>query len=231
MTLKERPRKKIVIVSATELEIRPILTFLQSSYGTDQPYQFDLHDRIIHVLVTGVGSVQMAVNTSVYYLAQKPDLALLAGIGGAYNNDYRIGEAYLIVSEQFGDLGVEDSNNDIKSVFEIQLLSPDQFPFTGGKLLMQSIPEKAFLKHANGLTVNMVSGSDLTIRRLKVKFDADIESMEGAAFFYSSLICKVPFLQIRAVSNYVEPRDKEKWETGKAITQLNQVIQEMLFHL
>jgi len=173
----------------------------------------------------------MAVNTSMYFLRQKPDLALLAGIGGSYRRDYKIGETCLIVSEQFGDLGVEETSGDFKNVFEADLVSPAQFPFSKGKLLMQSIPEKPFLRHANGLTVNMVSGSSRTIEMRTEKFSPDIESMEGAAFFYSSLVCQIPFLQIRTVSNYVEPRDLQKWEIEKAILQLNHVLTDIIHSL
>ena len=34
----------------------------------------------------------------------------------------------------------------------------------------------------------------------------------------------IPFLQIRAVSNYIGERDKEKWKMKEAINNLNQTI-------
>ena len=36
--------------------------------------------------------------------------------------------------------------------------------------------------------------------------------MEGAAFFYVCLKEKVNFFQIRAISNFVEKRNKKNWE-------------------
>ena len=51
--------------------------------------------------------------------------------------------------------------------------------------------------------------------------------MEGAAFFAG---CKRldNFTQIRAVSNYVEKRDKSKWNISLAIENLNKTLQKTL---
>jgi futalosine hydrolase len=51
-------------------------------------------------------------------------------------------------------------------------------------------------------------------------FDPDIESMEGAAIFYVCLLEKVPFLEIRGISNYVDIRDTDKWDIPTAIENL-----------
>jgi len=44
--------------------------------------------------------------------------------------------------------------------------------------------------------------------------------MEGAAFMSACLIGKVPFAQVRAVSNLVERRNRESWRLGEAIQHL-----------
>ena len=54
--------------------------------------------------------------------------------------------------------------------------------------------------------------------------DAVIESMEGAALHYVALMERVPFLQIRAVSNYAGERDKRKWNFGDSIGNLNREL-------
>jgi futalosine hydrolase len=38
----------------------------------------------------------------------------------------------------------------------------------------------------------------------------------------------IPFIQIRAVSNYVGERDKSKWKTQEAIYNLNETLLEFL---
>ena len=52
--------------------------------------------------------------------------------------------------------------------------------------------------------------------------------MEGAAFFYISLLKKIPFLSIRSISNLVEARDTSKWDFKNAIENLNSTIIELL---
>ena len=64
------------------------------------------------------------------------------------------------------------------------------------------------LKPVRAITVNSATGSEATIRKLVKKFNPDIETMEGATFFYICSREKIPFLAIRAISNRVEPRDK-----------------------
>jgi len=48
------------------------------------------------------------------------------------------------------------------------------------------------------------------------------ESMEGAAFFMACQNTGTPCLQLRAISNYVEPRKPESWEMATAIQNLTE---------
>jgi futalosine hydrolase len=52
--------------------------------------------------------------------------------------------------------------------------------------------------------------------------------MEGAAFFYACREAGVPCLQIRAVSNYVEKRNRDNWHIGLAIKNLNTFAMDLL---
>ena len=48
-------------------------------------------------------------------------------------------------------------------------------------------------------------------------YKADIESMEGSAFHYVCMMRKIPFIQIRGISNIVGERNKSKWKIKEAI--------------
>jgi futalosine hydrolase len=63
------------------------------------------------------------------------------------------------------------------------------------------------------------------------KYHPDIETMEGAAFFYICSRENIPFLAVRAVSNRVEPRNKEKWNIPLAISNLSLKLKEVLMSL
>ncbi|HMQ88955.1 MAG TPA: hypothetical protein PKB07_15270, partial [Flavilitoribacter sp.] len=68
-----------------------------------------------------------------------------------------------------------------------------------------------------------------SIDRIRTRYPmADIETMEGAAFFYVCLMESVPFLAIRSISNYVEARNREAWDIPGAIRALNDVVKGLL---
>ena len=55
--------------------------------------------------------------------------------------------------------------------------------------------------------------------------------MEGAAFHYVCLQQKIPFIQLRAISNYVGERNKTKWKMKEAIINLNEKLIFLLTEL
>ena len=83
-------------------------------------------------------------------------------------------------------------------------------------------------KKVNAITVNKVHGSEKSIELLKNKIKADIETMEGVAFFNALRTQDTPYVQIRSISNMVERRNKGNWEIGNAITALNKVLVSLL---
>ena len=84
------------------------------------------------------------------------------------------------------------------------------------------------LQKVKGITVNTVHGNEASIEKVKRLYNPAVESMEGAAFFSSCKEIGVEFIQIRAISNYVEKRDKSKWEMALAIKNLNNFIIDFL---
>ena len=67
-----------------------------------------------------------------------------------------------------------------------------------------------------------VHGFEPSIEKFRAVYpDAQVESMEGAAFFYACLQQQIPFLEVRSISNYVEKRDRSKWDISGAVNALN----------
>jgi futalosine hydrolase len=52
--------------------------------------------------------------------------------------------------------------------------------------------------------------------------------MEGAAVFYACEQEGMPCAQIRAISNYVERRNKASWQVDLALKNLNDWLQKFL---
>jgi futalosine hydrolase len=84
------------------------------------------------------------------------------------------------------------------------------------------------LPMVKGATINSISSSAGQVSRIKNKYGPDVESMEGAAAHYVCLMENIPFIQVRAVSNFAGERDKNKWKMQEAIAALNSTLKKML---
>jgi len=125
-------------------------------------------------------------------------------------------------------MGAEE-NNQFKDLFDLGLMGENEFPFTR-KILKNPFIEgkKQYdLSCVRSIGINEITTRKERIELLKQKFKPDIESMEGTAFHYVCLKEKIPFLQIRAISNYVGERNKKKWNIEQAIENLNKKIIEV----
>lgn len=221
---------KILIVSATLFEIQPLIDWLKADYDSETALVFTKGELSIEVLITGVGMMHTAFALG-NFLTAKPyiDLAINAGIAGAFNRKLKLGEVVNVISDQFGDLGVEEADGQFTGIHQMGLIEPDSFPFKDGLITNPNVEKTPFLPGVQGLTVNKVHGNSINIGKIKAQYpDADIETMEGVAFFYACMQMKVAALQIRAISNYVESRNKNKWKIGMAIDHLNMVLKEMI---
>ena len=216
--------EKIVIVAATGFEVAPLFPFLQK-YNTGQPFNFQFNNKEIKVLITGAGITFTAFALGKFYATNKVDWAINMGIAGSFRKDWELGKVVNVIEDRFGDFGVELADGNFSSIFELDWMDKDQYPFENGILKNKlSLPD---LYTARGLTVNKVHGSEATIKKLNIH-EFDIESMEGAAFFYASFLEKIPCYQIRSISNYVENRNKSNWEIGIAIENLNTIMIDYL---
>lgn len=211
---------KILVTAATTLEIQPFLQFLDQHRTTLSAANCE-----IDILIAGIGMMHTAFSLGRHLILHKPDIAIQAGIGGSFRHDWELGQVVTVKREYLADLGAED-NDQFKDLFDIQLWQPSQVPFTGNSLenTFAGLPELPPLPIANSASVNLVSGSQATIRKLVGKYDPDVESMEGAAFHYACLLEGIPFLQLRSISNYVEIRDKSKWKIPLAVKTLNEEL-------
>jgi futalosine hydrolase len=117
-------------------------------------------------------------------------------------------------------------------LFESGLADKNEFPFTNGWLVN---PHEIFksppLPAVHAITVNKVSDSELQKKQFVKQFNADIESMEGAALHFVCLQENIPFMQVRSVSNYVGERDKTKWLMKEAIVSLNTELSKLVNQL
>lgn len=196
---------KLLVVAATEAEI--------GIFRSRMPH--------IPTLVTGVGMVATTYALMKHLARHQYDLVLQAGVAGSFDRTVPLGSLVHVVSDRFGDLGAEDHDRYI-DIFDLGLLGSNDAPYTNGMLVnpLGPVHQHITLPQVSGITVNSVTGSAATVA-IRHQNGCTTESMEGAALHFVCLNEGVTFAQVRAISNYVEPRDKSKWQMKDAIIDLN----------
>ncbi len=218
---------KLLLVAATEFEILPLLAYLKKNFKNKDNRRFFSQQIDLHVLVTGVGPVATAFALGTVLAQQQFDWALNLGIAGSFNRDFALGDVFQVINDRFADIGVEEADGQFTDLFELELVDWNEAPFINGKLYAPN-PDSSFLATASALTVSKVHGTAASIEQIAAKYPADLESMEGATFYYACLQHKLACLQVRAVSNYVEPRNRAGWDIPLAIERLNAVGVEIV---
>lgn len=218
----------ILIVAATDSEAEIVGKIEGIKYDNANLRFRDLE---ISVLVTGVGTVMTAWKMK-QWLSQnpRPSLAINIGIAGAFKEEIETGEVVISVTDCFADMGIETDSGFI-TLFEAGFNDPNEFPFRNGwinsdPVVLSRLPKT--LRQVTAITVNTSSGSPETISRYVLKYNPDIETMEGAAFFYVCSTEKIPFFSLRAVSNRITPGRKEKWDIPAALESLSKRLYEIL---
>lgn len=216
---------EILVVSATEMEIEPLLQHCRSHWIESLPRTFTKGTCTVRILISGVGMHRMAFVLGRHLALYKPDLCINAGIAGAFPGKAVIGDVVHVTQEIIADLGAEDADGKFLSLGALNL-AEDISSYE--ELINHEAKQYAFLKNAKGITVNTVHGFSESIQEIIELWNPDVESMEGGAFFYCCLKEGVPFIEVRAISNLVEPRNKENWNIQLAVTNLNQQLIEMV---
>lgn len=233
---------RILVVAATAMELAPIVERLgraegpaQRAWRTGDPIgrgprmaRYECAGHRLDLLVTGVGMVATAAWCS-RALAEAPyDLGVNVGVCGSFDPGLELGSVVHVVSDRLAELGAEDGDGFL-SIDEIGLLpEPGARPGDAGgfwraELVNPAPPSSAALSRlppVKGITVNTVHGDARSIAAVVRRFRPQVESMEGAAFMYSCMIRELPFAQVRAVSNAVEPRNREAWKMADATRAL-----------
>jgi futalosine hydrolase len=151
------------------------------------------------------------------------DLAFNFGVCGSFDRALALGTVVQITSDWMSELGVEDDERFV-SMQELGLMQEHA-------IVNAAPPANAALQQlpaVRGISVNTVHGSERTIAAVVERFQAQVESMEGAAFAYACALSGVPYAQVRAVSNIVERRNRDLWRLDLAIRNVNEAALRIL---
>ncbi len=219
---------KLLIVCATRAEF----CFLPLEENKTF-YFFKVRDNEVDVLVTGVGMMATAYFLSEALNNKKYELVINAGIAGSFKRNLSLGEVVNVTSEMQGDFGAEDDTKFLDA-FDLTLVKPDEFPYTNKKIISEPLLNSSVLKYikkVSAITVNKAHGNEQSINTIVLKYNADVESMEGAACFFVCAHKKTKCVQIRAISNYIEKRERENWNIPLAIRNLNSFLEKFINEL
>ena len=169
-----------------------------------------------NVLITGMGMVNTSIQITKELMQNKYDLVINMGVAGSFSKDYVIGDVVEVVEDSFSELGFENGNN---------------FGHFSNFLTKYNVAAKTNLQKVKGITVNTVHGNEQSIAEIVNRLNPDVESMEGAAVFKVCNEFAVPCIQIRAISNNVEKRNKENWNMPLAIHNLNNQVEKLIMEL
>lgn len=198
---------KTLVVSATEMEVKQAMDALPG----------------VEFLVTGVGMVNTAYKLGKHLATHSYDFIINAGVCGCFNVNYKLGTVLNISVDAFADLGADDNGRFI-DLFGLNLVDKNERPFTDGLIINFSPAPFGTLEEVIGITVNTASGNQQQIDLLIEQYKPVTESMEGAAFAYVCELENAKYVQIRAISNYVEPRNKGNWKMDLAVKNLNEYL-------
>ncbi|GAA1979896.1 futalosine hydrolase [Catenulispora subtropica] len=181
------------------------------------------------VIVTGAGPAAAATGAA-WVLATEPyELAVSVGIGGGFAPRAPIGSVAVSTRVAAADLGADSPGGFLPVEdlgFAPRVDQPDE---RWGKRIATALGE-AGLTVVTGavLTVSTATGTaERAAQLLERHPDAAAEAMEGFGVASAATMAELPFVEIRAISNAVGPRDREAWRIGEALEVLTTVGQTL----
>jgi futalosine hydrolase len=203
----------ILLVAATQAEINPFL--LHHGFQNLSIRKKQIGEHQVSVLISGVGMVATAFAMGSFCAENIFDLAINAGIAGSFDPAILPGDLCRVSEDTLAEFGAEDDTDFLNA----EIIGLGKSRFSAGSIA--GFPVYNQLKSVNAVTVNKVHGNEKSISEFVEKFHPQIETMEGAAFFYACEQAGLPGIQIRAISNIVERRNRENWQIQLAIKNLN----------
>lgn len=194
---------RCLLVAATAEEVGPFISMCHHK------------GNVPDILITGVGMVATAFSLGKKLAQSTYDFAINVGIAGAISKELMLGEVVYVEEDCLVELGAEDG----ESFLTIEELGFGKRTFNA--IAREKEQWKQHLRKVSGITVNTVHGNEQSIKNIKNSVSANVESMEGAAFYYVCEQFQLPCAQVRSISNYVERRNKANWKIGLAVKNLN----------
>lgn len=220
--------KTLLLCSATEFELAPLLRSLGLSLRGDSVTSPGVPGVEFQALVTGPGMVQTALGITHAIYQSRPTALLHIGVAGGRPGRFETGDVVQVISDFFADAGAETAQGELIDMFDMGLWQKDAAPFHGGIMVNPLRWHDPAIPSASGGTVNRIPGTLESQARLAYQRDFDVESMEGAAVFLSAWLMGIPFHCLRGISNPIAPRDRSTWRLEEAVFQVCSAAERLI---
>ena len=244
---------KGLILCATEFEMARFLDEQSGLVKRKTPSGLTLYSGIwddtpFDCMISGPGVFNTAHALTVYLEHTRPTLILDTGIsgvfasfgsgkddpGGAGGGDPNgIGNIGIAAREQYIHTGVGCHTTASCLPFDlienqpltrqgIYLSDPELLNGYQGIFTRESVGP---VTRGDFITVSSITASPGHAQKIYTRFFPVMEAMEGAAAFHVAALYDVPLIEIRAASNFVGERDKDKWDFPLACDRVRQICE------
>jgi futalosine hydrolase len=194
-----------------------------------------LNDKAYDLMITGPGVFNAAHALTVYLEQASPALVVQTGIAGVFRETgLDIGDVAVATEEHYIHTGIAtDSPAPAPLPFDLIEGVPSsrkgRYGFDPARVdtcherLSRGFEHKG-IRAAKGpfITVSTLTSSFDQAGRIHAALSPVMEAMEGAASAHITALYKIPFIEVRAASNFTGERDRSKWDLGRAAKHLGE---------
>ncbi len=222
----------LALIFATPKEAKACLgaTYAETPRGAWS--EITLHHRPCLQVVTGVGPINAAFTLG-KLLGSVPQISgvINLGIGGSFDlRDIPLGEWVVANGEIWPEIGLRHlecvhakalgfplGEVDGETIWDRLNIDPEENARSMGVILPPSLEQASFIT---------VAGVTSTLERalfLQTVYRCGVENMEGFPLALACATHGIPFLEIRAISNEVGPKEPSTWRLDLAFERLGNI--------
>ncbi|HSO19825.1 MAG TPA: futalosine hydrolase [Desulfosarcina sp.] len=240
--------RPVLVAAAVTEEAAPLIAAMETPATSSRGGRRITFGRIgpvpAAVIVTGPGMANTVQALTAAIENDRPGLILQTGCAGAFAG----------VGLAVGDIGIAEREIDAQSGIEADSPGnpPDPLPFPilerDGQRIFRDYPtdpdlcDRALLLLTGAMapaavrkgpfvTVATVTATADQAARLQNRFSSIMEAMEGAGAAHVAWHYQIPFLEIRAASNRVGPRDRNAWNLPLAFSRAAEAVCRLIRHM
>ncbi len=231
----------LLVAAATHQELAAVLGDAAPA-RQGEVAELEADGRRVLALVTGVGMLNAALETG-RVLAVRGDLAGVLDVGVAGSLDvatHPVGCVRVVESEiwpEYGLLAHGAVTADARALcFSLDGSAPDAPDAVfdtlawdaGAELAAMGLGPATEKPRARALTVSGVTADAARAGALRERFGPCLENMEGFAMAYVARRARLPFAELRAVSNPTGARPPRDWNLPGALAALGAAVRGLL---